>query len=364
MKRLARTDIAIQTRQLVHQAVWCGVVTGLAALLLMLNLMPPVEISYRVSGKLLTTAAQVQSLRDAMGSSNKLPSSEPTLVAVRILDRSKNELVSTSAPRAVLLGVESVWSSRCNATQFQSWLETVAATPQIARESASPQSSEIRLTQWQLETAKHYIKHQDYVGTDNKPTNNVFQLASTSGATNGTAPQLDPSLATQVQELEKRLADLSRDSRTQTSDPRVELTDAPALRPHSRRIPGWMAMSVIVLGIAVGASSGWLQLRLHSGGVFEPTDVADQLSKAGIPHVASLEITLDKSEVTDWISVASQRATEASRKGGRNLVLLGEGLLAFWCFLILARVCLDPLWRGLMLDSPLAALGRLLTGMP
>lgn len=364
MKRLARTDIAIQTRQLVQQAVWCGVVTGLATTLLILNLLPPVEISYLVSGKILTSTTRAESLRDAIGARDEVVA-QPAVRAVRILDRSNQSLTVDKAPQAVLLGVDSIWNQRCDQEQFRGWIESITANTRASVVESTPEANEARLVQWQLDTAKHYLTHQEYVGLDSKASGGVFQLASTGSFSDPTAVQLKQQMIQKVKDLEAKLASIqSSTAKLQPMSKAVELTDEPVIQPRSGKIPAWMALSVIILGIAVGSSAGWLQLRLHSGGVFDANDVADQLAKVGIPRVADLELNLDANDSSDWISIASQRATEASRKGGRNLVMLSEAALALWCLLIVARLGIDPLWRGLMLDSPLAALARLFTGMP
>ncbi len=364
MKRLARTDIAIQTRQLCQQAVWCGIVSGLAATLLILNLMPPVEISYLVTGKVLTSTGRAESLRDSIDSSAESVG-EPSVRAVRILDRSKQTLSVDAGPQAVLLGVDCVWNRRCDQEQFRGWIEALTSNSRTAVVQSTPEANEARFVQWQLDAARHYLNHQEYLGLDAKTNGNVFQLASTGSSGEATPAQLKLDMAQKVTELETKLAKLKQNSPTlQPMGKAVELTDDPIVQPHCRKIPVWMALSVIVLGIAVGSSAGWLQMRLHSGGVFDPTDVADQLAKAGIPKAASLQLSLDVNESSDWISYASLKASEASRKGGRNLILLSEAALAFWCLLIANRICLDPLWRGLLLDSPLAALARLFSGMP
>jgi hypothetical protein len=249
--------------------------------------------------------------------------------------------------------------------------------------SSTKTSHELRLARWEVEAARHYQAHHDFVGDkgsvpDIAPIDNeknVFQLTSTgrskvsSSQLSSTEPvsvQIKQQLAESVQSLQSRLETLSQQSKTEQDQVagQIELTDGPQIQPQCRRIPGWMALSVLILGLAAGSSAGWLQLRLQSGGVYDPKDVAAQLSRGGLPEVAHVQLSTDQLESTDWLALAGQKASTAGRTGGRNLVLLSESFLAFWCVIILGRICFDPLWRGLLVDSPLGALGRLLTGMP
>lgn len=178
--------------------------------------------------------------------------------------------------------------------------------------------------------------------------------------------QIKQQLYDQVRTLQTRFEDLSHKSLYEQNlvAGKVEITDGPKIQPHCRPTPAWLSFSVLALGLASGLSAGWLHLRLQSGGVFDPEEVAAQLSRTGLPEVARVDLGTDKVEATDWLALAGQRASTAGRTSGRNLILLGESMLAVWCFVILGRICFDPLWRSLVLDSPLGALGRLLAGMP
>lgn len=368
MKRLARTDIAIHSRELLHQAIWCGVVFGLAALITTLNFLPPIEVQYLVSGKVLTTPTRAETLQNTLGQSGTidLPS---RLCEVKVLDSIGQHFPSETNVKSVLLGVESVWKNRCDPKGFQDWI-AILSMPTESVAQKPDQSNESQLVQWELDAARHYQSHHNYVGVHNdsnsKADSSVFQLASTSSTIEPSEILVKKQLDEKVRSLEARLTQLNnvQQGLQDRAAGKVELTDDPAIRPSSRRIPGWMAMSVLVLGFAVGASAGWLQFHLQSGGIFDPNEVAEQLTRAGVPSVATVQLNVDQYETTDWIALASQKASDASRKGGRNLILLSEGVLALWCIIILVRISTDSLWRSLLLESPLAALGRLLTGMP
>lgn len=368
MKRLARTDIAIHSRELLHQAIWCGVVFGLAALITTLNFLPPIEVQYLVSGKVLTSPTRAETLQSTLGQSGAidLPS---RLCEVKVLDSICQHFPSEPNAKSVLLGVESVWKNRCDPKGFQNWIATLSL-PSESIAQKPDQSKEAQLVQWELDAARHYQSHHNYVGansdSNSKADGSIFQLASTSSSAEPSELVVKKQMDEKVRSLESRLTQLN-DAQQGLQDRaagKVELTDDPSIQPSSRRIPGWMAMSVLVLGFAVGASAGWLQFHLQSGGIFDPNEVAEQLTRAGVPSVATVQLNVDQDESTDWIALASQKASDASRKGGRNLILLSEGVLALWIIIILFRISTDSLWRSLLLESPLAALGRLLTGMP
>jgi hypothetical protein len=385
VKRLARTDLAIQSRQVLHQSIWCGVVFGLVVLITVLNALPPVDVQYFVSGKIIASPMRVEALRQRLISS-EIEWEGARLQDVTVLDDAapKQAQHFDAKQQVIFLGLNSIWHSRCSHEQFQNWIDSMAKSDEPQRAVSSTKTShELRLARWEVEAARHYQAHHEFLGdsssvADTPPVaneKNVFQLASTgksrvSGAppssTDPISAQIKQQLAETVQSLQSRLETLSQQSKTEQDQVagQIELTDGPKIQPRCRRIPGWMALSVLILGLAAGSSAGWLQLRLQSGGVYDPKDVAAQLSREGLPEVAHVQLSSDQLESTDWLALAGQKASTAGRTGGRNLVLLSESFLALWCVVILGRICFDPLWRGLLVDSPLGALGRLLTGMP
>jgi hypothetical protein len=366
MKRLARTDLAIQTRQLARQAVWCGVVFGLATLITVLNVLPPIEVRYQVTSKVLVSHNSANSLQSQVDNKSPVDLDEPTLAAVQIIDKSSSDhpVALASARPLVLLGVNSLWKSACSADELVQWLSNLAASQH--HEVSVDSSKELLVAQWQLEAAKHYQTQHEYlsspeVGADRQ----VFQLASNSVPPEPTPSQVRRQLDAEVQGKQLRLAGLlHQHNEAGSAQEKVELTDEPVIAPFCAWIPSWLALSIIVLGIAAGASAGWLHLRLQSGGVYDPNDVAIQLSKMGIPHIATVQLSADQLDEADWIGSATHSASEASRLSGRNLILISEVILGFWTLAIVARLCADPLWRSVLFDSPLAALGRLISGMP
>jgi hypothetical protein len=58
------------------------------------------------------------------------------------------------------------------------------------------------------------------------------------------------------------------------------------------------------------------------------------------------------------------RLSSVRRRLTQQLLALSELVVMFWCLAIAIRVVLDPLWRAMLWESPLAALGRLFFGLP
>jgi hypothetical protein len=83
-----------------------------------------------------------------------------------------------------------------------------------------------------------------------------------------------------------------------------------------------------------------------------------------VPIAARLELHCDDEQAVDWVESATRGATQAGRRTGRRLTQLSEIALGFWTVLLLTRFFLDSMWRDVLISSPLAALGRLMVGMP
>jgi hypothetical protein len=380
--RLARTDLAIQTRQLFYQSLWCGTVFGLAVLLTVLNILPPVDVQYIVSGKIMASPVRAVALRNSQKQLSDLELNQARLQNLMVLGNSQltNSKDFDRSANVVLLGLDSVWQTRCSHQQFTDWIESLAKVAQPTHEIAgSNVASEIRVTRWELEAALHYQARQEFLGehesTDTAIASNdknVFQLASTKiGSAGDTVEakaslQVKPELVGKVQDLQAKFDKLSSNLKSKQDEVagQIQLTDGPKISPYCQPIPAWLALSVLVIGLATGSAAVWLQLRLHSGGVYDADDVSVQLSRAGIPVVAHVQVTCDQLDSTDWLALASEKASSVTRTGRRNLILFSEVVLGLWCLMIVGRLVLDPLWRSFLVESPLGALGRLFTGMP
>lgn len=418
MKRLARIDLAVYTRQMRRQSIWCGTVVALSVVFAALNLLPPVDIYYEVSGKVLLEPIRVKGLVSNLKSSIDW-SQSIRLKDFQVLDRSdlSHSRFSSASCQGLpdpdgcqsainptdvlLLNVKSLWTKRGNYREFHSWLETVTR-PQLPPVPETELDRSIRMARWELSAARHYAAQHLFLAGDTASSSKdsqtgTFRLVSADGSkgpvdisskkytpTPASVPDAsalvsqDPvgsaalqdaeslALDQSVAKAEARLAGLERERSQALSQSMgtLQITDALRERPLAGKIPLWMALSVIVLGLASGTIAGGLQSRLQSGGIYEPLEVAHQLTGRGLKIVSHIQLPTDQLESSDWLEMASQQASGAGRRTARHITLLAECGLALWFMLIVGRFMMDPIWRLVLLDSPLAAFGRLLSGLP
>lgn len=414
MKRLARIDLAVYTRQMRRQSIWCGTVVALSVVFAALNLLPPVDIYYEVSGKVLLEPIRVKGLVSNLKSSIDW-SQSIRLKDFQVLDRSdlSHSRFSSASCQGLpdpdgcqsainptdvlLLNVKSLWTKRGNYREFHSWLETVTR-PQLPPVPETELDRSIRMARWELSAARHYAAQHLFLAGDTASSSKdsrsgTFRLVSANQPDGpaGVSSQKnfslqdasalvsrDPvgsaalqgaeymALGQSVAEAEARLAGLERERSQALSQSMgtLQITDALRERPLAGKIPLWMALSVIVLGLASGTIAGGLQSRLQSGGIYEPLEVAHQLTGRGLKIVSHIQLPTDQLESSDWLEMASQQASGAGRRTARHITLLAECALALWFMLIVGRFMMDPIWRLVLLDNPLAAFGRLLSGLP
>lgn len=139
----------------------------------------------------------------------------------------------------------------------------------------------------------------------------------------------------------------------------LQIASVPVIAPRSTSIPFWMAASILVLGLATASTVGWCQHRGHSGGTFHARQVAEQLALHSVPTAGRL--VLSKSEHQSTITSTGPLTVA---RVGHSLTRLGEWGLTFWVIIAVSRFFLDSIWRDVLINSPLAAFGRLLAGMP
>lgn len=139
----------------------------------------------------------------------------------------------------------------------------------------------------------------------------------------------------------------------------LQIASVPVIAPRSTSIPFWMAASILVLGLAAASTVGWCQHRGHAGGAFHARQVAEQLALHSVPTAGRL--VLSKSEHQSTISSTGPLTVA---RVGHGLTRLGEWGLTLWVCIAVSRFFLDSIWRDVLIDSPLAAFGRLLAGMP
>ncbi|MBX3422370.1 MAG: hypothetical protein KF752_12530 [Pirellulaceae bacterium] len=401
MQRLERMDLAIYTRQIARQSTWCGVVFALAILLTVLNVLPPVPMHYRVEAKLMVEPARVEALMRNLKQATNL-ASPAWLQDFRVLDRTGLKEQPTKildGTDRIYLTIRSIWHQRCDSDQFRSWVESITQLPSSQSRETQLVAAQ-RMARWELTAAEHYRAQHNYLS--HSPSELAEQLEAKQLAFDTTQPALSdtmsdaaPARVTAVgtgrlasaplrtghdyldasrerdhlaQEVDRAKQGVVRsqaevDLWMQRFLGQLQITDKPRITPIAGRIPVWIAASVIIVGLAAGASAGWFQWRLQSGGVHDPADVATHLASRGYSPLARIELPSDLIDSTDWMEIAGRRASEAGRRTARNLIWLSELTLAAWCLLIAGRIALDPIWRSLAFDNPLAAFGRLVTGL-
>lgn len=391
MKRLERIDLSLYSRQIQRSAIWCGCVSALALILTALNFTPPVQVHYRVTGLATVEANRVQGLLANLKQSIH-GTSTARLRDFKVLDRSITEAqprVELADQNLMLISVDSLWSKCCNQTQFHSWVESITRLPK-SQIAAIEASDAIRTAKWELTAAKHYENHHRFLSQESEgddstngqaiPAKNAFQLASskespqtslTSARVNpdadvGESQQVRMQLAEDVSRAQGKVqeSEAAQEQRLERALGAINVQDMPEVTPIPSPIPVYLAISVLVVGLAGGASAGWIQLRLQSGGAYDPVEVATLLASRDLPTIGKVELTGDQIESSDWLELASRQASSTGRTAARNLTSLSELVIGFWCILILLRAAFDTHWLSLFLESPLGALGRLLSGLP
>lgn len=437
-----RLDFAVESHLLMRRATWCGIVFALALLITVLNVVPPVGISYRIVSQAVVSEARFNQLhteqKKPLGNAGKQAelgaslTNAGALKRVKVLDRVQEDGSQSFDPAAglqlVLVEVESLWPERCNEDTYTTWFEQVTrCTP---RELAGSElAKQLRHARWELQAAEHYASQYQFL---KKPNENAtafttaqnttaqntiaasvgnggrtFQLASSAEAvaatatTSGTTSEAtkvsamlptfnaaeppfvavstsadtaaDEQAAVVLERLNAQVAaarrqvsetELAWQQQIQQASGDIRLSGAIQVLATPTAIPGWLAASVLIVGLAAGASAGWFQYRLQSGGVYDPESVARQLEHVGIIAAGKLTLADVRGGNEDWMERASASANTTGRRLARNLSLISEIVVGVWFALIVFRLVADPLWRTVLLESPLAALGRLLTGMP
>ena len=375
---------------LIKQSVWCGVVFALAIVLTTLNMYPPVNVQYKVFTRAVISPARLEQLKFVLDKDRKIIASGrlryAQLFKLKMLDEAKNDGL-------LLVELESLWTGRATPSHIEAWLATVTKT-EPRKLVGSAEAREERFARWQAETAKHYLQHHQYLCSADKVDAAKTQFASTTAQPqSGGIPAKFAHLASGNEQgqqasvasgqldfdnpfvVEKKLVETVKQTeatvkKTETQFASalekhagaIEVVGDPQIRSKTSNIPTWMSASVLILAIATGSIASLLQYRIQSGGAYDPKFVGNQLSIDGLPILAELKLAPLGHETI-------QRSPNGlfnlmKNTTGRHLAVLGENLLLIWCFAIACRVMFDPLWRSVAMESPLAAFGRLVTGMP
>ena len=374
---------------LIKQSVWCGAVCALAVVLTALNMYPPVNVQYRVFTRAVVSQARLDQLKSVLERDRKVIASGRLryvqLSKLKMLDEVKNDGL-------LLVELESLWTGRATPAHIEAWLATVSKTePRQLVDTV--EAHDERFSRWQAETAKHYLKHHQYLCAGGKPDTTNAQLASTSGTSkSGVAAKFAHLAASQEQgehpiaasgqldfdnpvAVEKKLIETVKQAEVGVKKSEdlfvnalekhagaIELVGVSQIHSKTSHIPTWMSASVLILAVATGSVASLLQYRFQSGGAYDPKFVGKQLASDGLPVLAEIKLAPLGHETT-------QRSPNGLFNGlknttGRHLAVAGENLMLIWCFAIAGRILFDPLWRSVLVDSPLAAFGRLVTGMP
>ncbi|GAB5405992.1 MAG: hypothetical protein Aurels2KO_42230 [Aureliella sp.] len=339
------------------------------------------------------------------------------LMGIKVLDQSEagtapKVQLGDSEPRSgevLLVEVKTQWQTSVSQQQLLDWLDE-NSQPEIEQvdDSLATQRS---VASWKLRAAEHYISRKNYLapvadqdavadaGTSRdkftlaagsaqpkvgfaslsrqSPAESVSSSTSEGGSSQpvavvvgGEAAEENTSVAAQL-EQELLLAKSELDSIQSTWQERLagragalEVAQPTDLNPTSSPIPLWMAASIIILGCCSAASAGWFQHRLQAGGIFDPARVASQMADDGVPVLTSVHLDDRYAASGDWSDRLRRNASVARRFLAARIVRLSEYALWFWVYMIAFRLVLDPMWRSVLLESPLAALGRVLVGMP
>lgn len=392
VKRLERIDLSLYSRQIQRNAVWCGCVSALALILTALNFTPPVDVQYRVTGRATVEANRVLGLLANLKQSIE-GSGTVRLRDFKVLDRASHEQqprIALADQNLMLISVDSLWSKSCTQSQFQDWVESITRLPenQLASVGATDAT---RVAKWELAAAKHYENHHEFLSAEEdaikvsqsnraEPSEGTFQLASSkqtipaqlTSSTQG--QQADLGVPTDIRQQLLEGVDRAQSKVHQSEIAQkaslerilgtISIPDLPDVQPIPSPIPIYLAVSVLIVGLAGGASAGWIQLRLQSGGAYDPEEIAALLASRDLPVVGKVELSGDQLESSDWLEMATQQASATGRTAARNLTLISETVIGFWCILICVRAAFDTHWLSLFLESPLGALGRLLSGLP
>jgi hypothetical protein len=394
------SEPTVESRGLIRKAAWCGIVFALAILIGVLNLMPPVSVHYRIKSQVVISESRLNQLQQRTKADREKSrvgdADSIRLIQVNVLDHTRHEASLTSkaeAQKVILVELLSDWSGRFSEENYLRWLEeTTQARDSLTGDDAI--ADRARVARWELEAAKHYVARHKFLNEPvvapeqvaEQPKEAAFDLVGfpqTDAASrtveaipavhrNSLSNISEPNQAVQDQlvgqlklaEQRAQAAELAWQQRRSQAAGLLQIASPPMITPKSNPIPWWMAISVIVLGVAAGSTAGWIQHRLQSGGAHDPSRVAEQLTLENLPVSLRLEIAGEEVDQADWVEAASRRAGQTSRKTAQRLTQISEGALAFWVLLILFRLGTDSLWFKVMLDSPLAALGRLMAGMP
>ena len=404
---------------LLGRSVWCGLVCALAAVITVVNLLPPAHVGYQVTNQVLVSPQRYELLKQEL--KKPAPSSgEATLLSVKLLD-DKSSRLNKPHEDQVLVEVNSQWAARTSTPRLHKWLNDISTLNE--RSLSNNEAARIhRFARWEVQVREHYLdqhrqallakkasesdaarndiadaapsKFPSNIKLASSPTKPRIKFATLgeskpAEADKGTtgapvtpnegaleligplteeAPSPSDEFEKQLhQELEvaKRLEhDISGAVTHQAIEASGKLTLAGVGRVSAMpdRIPRNQVLSIFVLALAAGALGGWVNHRAQSGGTYLAADVSRNLELLGLPMLGN--VRLPSSELTGVEGEVSRRFVDVRRWLMQQCLALAELVVLFWCLAILIRLVLDPLWRGLVWEDPLSGLARLFVGLP
>jgi hypothetical protein len=375
-----------QHHSLLTKSVWCGLVFALALVLTAINLLPPAPVGYRVSTRMFASPQRLEVLKRKLMAHASAAPGGPQLLGIDMLD-AEPQAVDRAKPLSdplTLIEVRSLWPTRTDSHQVHQWLNALTEPDQRSLSKVDAANAE-RFARWEFETAQHYLKHFRHTrrrfveqeegqqatltsAADGPPTR-FASLSSTPSdisqpQTSAAADAVEARLVQEVQQAaarEKTIASAAQEQALKLSGI-LTLAGSPRVRAQPNRVPTAMVLSIIVLGLAGGAIGGWAHHRAQSGGIFYAAEVARSMDDLGLPTLGVLHIAGAGLQAT--AGHVQRRVTHFRRWAIQKSLTLTEWIVMFWCMAIAIRLVLDPVWRTMLLDNPLAALGRLFVGLP
>lgn len=373
---------------LVANSAWCGVVFSIALVITAVNVMPPVPVGYRVSTQVLTSSQRLQTLQRQLVAHRADQTScvgmQTQLLAVDVLDAQSQVAASRSESEPeplTLVEVRSLWPGRTTTSQVRKWLSELTRASEN-RAAATPSASQERFARWEAQVREHYLKQfrqsrtavsESVIGSNTRLASNtqkpLTRFASLTTPQQPISPEevraeVESTLVRECEIANARCANVEASvaQRAAKLDGVLTLSGSPHVRAFPGPVPVPMVLSIVVLALAGGALGGWANHRAQSGGTFRPVDVASNMHMLGLPMLGF--VTLHGASIAATQGAVRRRISITRRWVVVQLLACSELVVLFWCLAIAIRLVLDPLWRAMLWDSPLAALGRLFIGLP
>jgi hypothetical protein len=286
----------------------------------------------------------------------------------------------------MLLEVVSHWRSRTDSGRVHRWLSDLTKTDERTLRHFDAARAQ-RFARWEVQAHEHYLKHYRHTrshedadnggeatagplqltsATDRVPTKFASlsnpEIVTSANAT--TQVDIEKQLLQELEQAALREKNAAADVENQASKVAgvLNLSGSPRVHAAPGRMPTSMIASLFVLALAGGAIGGWANHRAQSGGTFYARDVAMSMQLLGLPVLGRVHLPVAHVSALDGI--LKKKLTDYRRRLVQQSLALSEFVVLFWCLAIGIRMVLDPLWRAMLWENPLAALGRLFVGLP